>query len=288
MVALALAGCEKDETNSEPVAARFTAGIDGQQFSRAVGTAWSKDDQIGVTGKSGDTEYLNIAYNAAESASDAGFTVADAANAIYFQNADEVTFTAYYPFMGTEKEAAKIITETTEANMQTADWQPTIDFLHGTGTGSKAAPTVAFTFTHRMSKLTLTFKEGADTKLSDMSGYTVIGLKMAGTFDPATGTATTQADAKATALAMTTPGINGAIYTSSLILFPQAVVTGVAVKVTLGGQVYSAQLAITDKELKAGNNYTFNVTVNKSGLVVSKASIKDWDDMGGTDVPAEM
>lgn len=286
VAALALAGCEKDETNSEPVAARFTAGIAGQQLSRAAGTAWTEKDQIGVTGTSGSKAYLNIMYNAAESASEAGFTVYNEANAIYFQNADAVTFTAYYPFAGTEGTAATTITTTIEADDQEADWQPDIDFLYGTGTGKKAAPTVAFTFTHRMSKLTLTFLAGADTKLSDMTGYTVKGLKMAGTFDPATGIASADASASTTDLAMT---ITGDSYTSSLILFPQGVAANsVKVEVTLGGQVFTAPLAITDNELKASNNYTFNVTVNKTGLSITPAKITDWGDKGKTNVPAEM
>lgn len=289
VAALALAGCEKDETNSEPVAARFTAGIAGQGLSRAAGTAWTSGDQIGVTGTSGSKAYLNIMYDAAESASEAGFTVVDKAKAIYFQDANEVEFKAYYPFAGTEETAATAVSKTIGTNDQTPAGQPDIDFLYGTGTGSKAAPTVAFTFTHRMSKLTLTFLAGADTKLSDMTGYTVKGLKMEGTFDPATGIATADASASATDLTMTTSGITGDSYTSSLILFPQgAAANSVKVEVTLGGQVFTAPLAITDNELEASNNYTFNVTVNKTGLSITPAKIEDWGNKGKTDVPAEM
>ena len=287
---LALAGCEKDEKDNTPVAARFTASIDGQQISRAGGTAWTAGDQIGVTGTSGTTEYVNILYNAGESQSDAPFTVVNDENAIYFQNAGEVTFTAYYPFKGTEKIKPEKVTKTISAADQTTTGQPKIDYLYGKGTGSKTSPTVTFTFTHRMSKLTLTFKKGADTKLSGMTAYTVKGLKMSGTFDPTTGTAAANA-VPSTSLTMTPPDLsaNPATYTASLILFPQAAAAGsVSVVVTLDGQKFTAPLAITDNELKAGNNYTFNVTVNKTGLSITPATIDPWDDKGTTEVGAVM
>lgn len=296
---LALASCTSDNEpatpDNGPVAAQVNASIEGT-MTRASGTAWAVDDCIGIsTVGSGLTQYENIPYKyVAAQFSPAG-------NAIYFQDAQEtVTFNAYYPFGGTAGSMPAAIDATTTANDQTAEQQPKIDFLFAEGaTGSKANPTVDFiddhAFRHCMSQITLTFIEGTDMSFdgNSLSSYTLQGLKLSGTFDPATGTAQPKGDAQAEDLdmALTDVTVDKAQYTApSVILFPQEMGGQIGLEVTVNGQTYKAKLTIPDSKqaLEAGNNYTWPVTVSKTGMSVGQAEITGWKAVQGDGTTATM
>ena len=287
-----LASCTNDEvtTPDSPVALQVNASINGAQ-TRAVGNQWSPTDQIGISTVEGtDTYYNNVCYEWNGSS----FTTSPE-SAIYFQSTEEVTFCAYYPFTGTPGAPVKPLTGvSTDATNQSAENQPLIDFLYASGaTASKDAPTVSFTgdhaFTHRMSQVTLTFIEGADMDLDGSWSYTLGGLKLQGTFNPQTGTATAD-EVEAAPLALSLSGVQttNARYTApSLILFPQDAAS-IALTVTIGGRDYTATLTVKDGKLQPGNNYTWDVTVSKTGLVVGDAEIKNWETVNGGGATAEM
>ena len=143
---------------------------------------------------------------------------------------------------------------------------------------------VDFSFSHRMSRLVLNFIAGSDVDLADLSEYTLSGLSMTGSFDTATG------DAKATDTASDLKMDATGITSSSLILFPQAV-TEATLKVVLGGQNYTATLTFPKANavqgLESGYSYTYNVTIKKDGLIVSKADINEWGEGGEFSINAE-
>lgn len=300
-LALTLAACSNDETENqvtnEPTAARFYGEISDATATRAAGTAWTADDAIGVTGKSGDVTYTNIRYKFAEAGQP--FGVATAGNTIYYQDYQSVNFTAYYPFSGTEKSAAQTVSKTIEAADQDVTNksveskftpQSQIDFLYGTGTGARGTDDgkVEFDFEHKMSKLILNFTQGNEVDLNDLTQYKLDGLEMNGTFDPADGTAaaTTTATTKTLTIASTdgnfTPASSAQV-PSSLILFPQTAST-TTLTVTLGSKTYTATLTLPAKTapgasgygLESGKKYTYNVTIGTQEMIVSKADITDW------------
>ncbi|WP_455668867.1 fimbrillin family protein [Phocaeicola sp.] len=299
VLALALTACNNnDETdnkvNGEPVEARFFGEINGATH-RAAGTAWATGDAIGITETSGNTTYTNIKYTYA-GGSNALFTAATTANTIYYQNDNEATFTAYYPFGGTEKTTPADITKTLTADMQDATNksvdskftpQSQIDFLYGTGKGQRTTNDgkVEFKFEHKMSKLVLNFIEGNEVSLNDLSQYTLDGLEMAGTFNPKDGTAA--ASGTATTKTLTIKKEEGSFSgnVSSLILFPQTA-TSATLTVTVNSKTYTATLPLPTKTatgatgngLESGKSYTYNVTVGSKEMTVSKADISDWTD----------
>ena len=290
--ALTLAACTNDETATpdSPVALKVNASI-GTIDTRAAGTQWTLGDQIGISTVEGtDTDYANVCYEW-----DGSSFTTPPESAIYFQSPEVVTFHAYYPFVPTPGTAAAPLTGvSTDATNQTAENQPLIDFLYASGaTASKDAPTVSFTgdhaFTHRMSQVTLTFIEGDDMDLDGAWGYTLGGLKLQGTFNPQDGTATADdVEAKPLVLSLSEVETANARYTaSSLILFPQDAAS-IALTVTLSGQPYTATLTVKDGKLQPGNNYTWDVTVSKTGLVVGDAEIEDWNDVNGGGTTATM
>lgn len=210
---------------------------------------------------------------------------------IYFQTTEEVVFRAYYPYSPT----GGPFPVTTDADAQ--ENQPAIDLLFASGaTGSTSNPDVEFTdktdeggedhsFHHCMSQITLAFEEGSGVNFDLVKpvGYTLSGLKLEGSFDTASGTATVGDQAQAKDLTLT---LDGAVR-SSLILIPQEANT-LPLKVTYNGQTYYATLTVPQGKLKAGDNYIYTVTVRNKGIEVSKAEIATWNEVNGGSVGADL
>lgn len=296
--ALALAACTNDNepatSENGPVAAQVNAGIYGA-LTRASGTEWSEDDEIGITATSQTkTQYTNIAYRFN------GTSFEAEGDGIYFQDINEVTFNAYYPFSGQAGTSAGTVGVSTDKENQTSAKQPGIDFLFASGAkGSKAAPVINFTgdnaFRHCMSRITLTLKEGADIRFAygSLTSYSLKNLYLDGTFDTGTGRTNTNAGAGLKSLDISLSEITADDHeiVSSVILLPQEIADGkISLTVTVAGQTYSATLTIPENKqaLEAGNNYTWPVTVSKTGLSVGQAEIKDWTPVNGGGTTALM
>ena len=201
------------------------------------------------------------------------------------------TFSAYYPYDSN----GGTLTATTDGEAQKN--QPKIDFLYATGaTASTHNPEVNFTdgtkaggkdcsFHHCMSQITLTFEAGDGVSFSAIQpeSYTLSELVLTGSFDTTTGIAKTDEKAQAADLEMPI----SSTLTSSVILFPQAKAS-IGLTVVFSGNDYNATLTVPDGELKAGNNYTYTVTVRNKGLSIASAEITDWNPVISGDVSAEL
>ena len=285
--ALMLAACSNEEVTTVPdgeVALKVNAAISGT-VTRASGTKWDVNDQIGIStvGTTTQTSYANIPYTWNGSSFDSDGTD------IYFQDATEtVTFRAYYPYV-----VSNTYTDvSTSAENQTTANQPKIDFLFATGaTASKGTPTVNFTgdhaFNHCMTQITIEFKEGNDVDFDNglLTAYTLSGMVMSGSFDTETGVATAaDEDAKDLTISLNNVTTTSGAYTTSVIVFPQENVENIPLSVTVDGQTYKATLSVpqtpagseTRTGLQPGCNYRFPVTVNKTDLTVGAAEINDW------------
>lgn len=270
-VAITLASCNSEDNYvEEPVAAQISATIGESTPTRAGDITWNKGDNIGVT-MSG--RYTNIKYTTANG--DGNFT----GTTMYFKNKQEpVTLSAYYPYSGTEGQAPAIIEATTGSERQTVDEQPKFDFLYAVkenATGSD--PKVNFTFNHRMSKLTLTFKDGNEgTHVSMITSCQIDGLVTEGTFNPVSGVCSAKSTAPSP-LNLTPTVVHG-VPLPSLILFPQTV-SKVTLKITDSqNQEYSCELKFDGNRLDSGNNYVYTINVKKTGLNIENHSIANWSD----------
>ena len=286
VLALCAVACTNDNENLNdgPVAAVINAEISDAVSTRASGTAWAERDEIGIS--ESRFGYTNVPYRW-ESGK---FT--PAGTIIFFQDDDPTTFSAYYPYDAD----GGTLTATTDATAQQN--QPAIDFLYATGaTASTHNPEVNFTddtaaggtdcsFHHCMSQITLTFEAGSGVDFTTIkpTGYTLSGLMLTGSFDTTTGTAETDDATAAQDLDMTLT--NGAL-TSSVILFPQTKAS-IGLSVYYNSQPYTATLTIPDGALKAGNNYTYTVTVRNKDLSISSATISDWNPVNGGNVNADL
>ena len=220
-----------------------------------------------------------------------GGTFKEGGMTIYFHTTEDVVFRAYYPYDSN----GGTLTATTDATAQKN--QPKIDFLYATGaTANTHNPTVNFTdgtkaggkdcsFHHCMSQITLTFEAGDGVSFSAIQpeSYTLSELVLTGSFDTTTGIAKTDEKAQAADLEMP---ISSTLI-SSVILFPQAKAS-ISLTVVFNGNDYNATLTVPDGELKAGNNYTYTVTVRNKGLSIGSAEITDWNPVISGDVSAEL
>lgn len=283
---IALTACTNDNevTDNGPVAAVINAEISDAVATRASGTAWAERDEIGIS--ENRFGYTNVPYRLENG------KFIPAGTIIFFQDDDPTTFSAYYPYDAD----GGTLTATTDATAQQN--QPAIDFLYATGaTASTHNPEVNFTddtaaggtdcsFHHCMSQITLTFEAGSGVDFTTIkpTGYTLSGLMLTGSFDTTTGTAETDDATAAQDLDMTLT--NGAL-TASVILFPQTKAS-IGLSVYYNSQPYTATLTIPDGALKAGNNYTYTVTVRNKDLSISSATISDWNPVNGGNVNADL
>ena len=288
VTALSFAACTNDEVTTDgEVVLKVNAAISGTA-TRASGSQWANGDEIGITGGI----YTNRPY--AYGSSTGRFTAT--AGDIYFQDTNPVTFSAYYPYTanGTYADVS------TSASNQTAENQPKIDFLYASGAvADKDNSTVNFTndhaFSHCMTQITIDFKEGDDIDFDGglLTGYSLAGMVLQGSFDTATGVATV-ADKEAEELSIALSGVTTAndIYTTSVIVFPQSSVVRIGLTVTVEGQLYKSTLTVPDtgngSGLQPGTNYRFPVTVSKTGLTVGTVEINDWTTVTGTGSTALM
>lgn len=282
---IALTACTNDNevTDNGPVAAVINAEISDAVATRASGTTWADKDEIGIS--ENRFGYTNVPYRLENG------KFIPAGTIIFFQDDDPTTFSAYYPYDAD----GGTLTATTDATAQQN--QPAIDFLYATGaTASTHNPEVNFTddtaaggtdcsFHHCMSQITLTFEAGSGVDFNTIkpTGYTLSGLVLEGSFDTTTGTAETDANAQTADLTME---LNG-VLTSSVILFPQST-TSIELSVNYNSQPYTATLTIPEGALKAGNNYTYTVTVRNKDLSISSATISDWNPVNGGNVNADL
>ena len=282
---IALTACTNDNemTDNGPAAAVINAEISDAVTTRASGTTWADKDEIGVS--ENRFGYTNVRYRRANGKFE------PAGSIIFFEDDASTTFSAYYPYDSN----GGTLTATTDDKAQQN--QPDIDFLYATGaTASTHNPEVNFTdgtkaggkdcsFHHCMSQITLTFEAGSGVDFSTIQpeSYTLSGLVLTGSFDTTTGIAKTDEKAQAADLEMPI----SSTLTSSVILFPQAKAS-IDLTVVFNGNDYKATLTVPDGELKAGNNYTYTVTVRNKGLSIGSAEIADWNPVISGDVSAEL
>ena len=271
-LALTLAACNNDNENLNdgPVAAQFTAAIGDNvtattRVSGTNGTKWDKGDCIGITGGS----YSNVPY---VTEGNGNFEPASIDDIIYFDNTDEVTFRAYYPYKDDNEMTEGKIAATTNAKAQ--EVQTRHDFLFANGAkGSTYNPDVSFTganaFSHCMSRITLNFKGGSGVTIptDGPTSYTLKGLLLEGTFDPANGQTATTANSAADVT------LSGSL--TSSIFFPQEVAS-IDMEISLNGNIYNATLPVDEGKLQSGKEYHYEITISHKGVMVN-ASIKAWD-----------
>lgn len=302
LVMMAFTACNNDDSENvvggKQNVATFTASIDGRMGTRAYDQIWEDGDAIGITGTTGGKAYENVQY---ETHGGGNFNVSVDGSEIYYQDNNDVAFTAYYPW----NESTTITASTLEqAN------QKSFDFLYATGTGKKAAPNVAFNFEHKMTKVVLNILKGADISIDEVKAAKLAlgGFLSEGSFDGLAGTAAATAGDLATLEfanntanedynAPKRESADAVAYT--LILYPQTFAAALPFSATLEGmQAFNANLDFTAANTAAndenpgnywtgGRQYNLSITLHKTKITVENCTIQPWNEVDGGNVDAQ-
>lgn len=270
-LALALVACgDENELASDvqlldsPKEVSFSAGI----LSRASGSNWNKDDEVGISATGSGQSYSNVLYKVAEAGASVAFN--PAGEAICYTADAPMSFTAYYPY-----------NETLDKGFiykNTAVTQDKVDFLWASVDDRpySEAPVVSFTFRHQMALL-----EVQVTSDDDLSGQSVVigGLKHDGGFNTATGEAKPKDEAQAqdwtvgTAASATEFDFSGFIY-------PQD-----ANELTVKVGELKAKLSLGEDVFQAGYKYTVTATIVdgkiSAQITIDGNTIEGWKDAAG-------
>ena len=232
------------------------------------------------------TQYTNMHY--VTTAGDGNFTHSGGSSSgIFFQDADEtVYFRAYYPFDKDSQENNGEVTITDVRTDNQSD-QKNFDFMFATGaTASKNSPTVKFNntdngttdarFKHMMTRLVLNIttdiEAGFTADQVENGAYSLSGIRHSGTFNTENGTAVATGEVTDNWEITDYISYNNNIGTCSLILYPQ---TGASLtfSATIDGQTYTGTLT---PAFAASTSYSYDISIQKTGLVISSGTIQDW------------
>lgn len=290
-----LGGCDNLNDNivdNTPVKLRISSAIN-KMATRAAGTAWAPGDRIGVTAKKADGTVLctNMPYVTTEG--DGVFT--PEGEAFYFQDKDEVTFTAYYPFSGTAGELpgvkGVIDVSTSGYEAQKPENQPQIDFLFANAKGSSAHPDVQLRFRHCMSRIVLNFLPGDGIASLDEISYELLWMNLYGFFNTLSGTAEDDTGLTGSSIRLTVP-YNDNGMSSALILYPQSNLDREKVLLlTMRGTTYEARFLLPEnkennnvREIVAGHTYIYNVKINNKTMTIDLATVNSWGEGSSEDI----
>ena len=148
---------------------------------------------------------------------------------------------------------------------------------------SRTPAAVPLTFTHLLTKIDVSLNAGSGFTQAEMANavVSILGTKPTTTFNVQNATVGT-ASGDATAI---TAGTGAA---TSAIIVPQALAAGSNfIQVTIGGgnYIYKLPAAIT---FASSTKYTYNLTVNKTGLTLSGTTITPWNSVAPIDGTAEL
>ncbi|WP_295769018.1 fimbrillin family protein [uncultured Mucilaginibacter sp.] len=280
--------CKKDKNNKPEVtdpralsAVKFTSSINGQIKTKAVGDKWEANDAIGVYMKTGTGLSNILAANKSYATNgDGAFAASATDQTIYYPENGAVDFIAYYPYK-TSLTGTNYPVDVAVQNNQSA-----IDLLYSANaTGlSKTSTTANLVFTHQLSKIEFTVKNGAG--VADLNGLTVSlgGQNTKADFDLATGTLANQS---ATAdISAKTTAQNATVLAEAIVL-PLVDASGKVVIFSLPAGQFKLTLPAATK-FEAGKKYTYEIelknetSTNPNPVAVAlSASITNWTTVPG-------
>lgn len=267
-----LASCTNEEMNEglgtdTPI--QVTASVEGALTTRTDNSTESLST-FGLSIKDGESYDGDYAGENILAESENGTWTLD--KTVLYKGSGQ-TYYAYAPYK--EGHTGESLTFTVDANQATNDLQGS-DLLYAAGNVDD--PTLAITFSHMLSKLTVTLTpEGFGTDEVSFTGVTLRGTLPTTTLNLTDGTVDT-ATGTATGITMCPTGTNN---TYECILVPQTVKYSVVIDAKVNNSpksyVYTPANAY---EFKSNNSYTLTLTVRKADepTAIEGIDVKGWDE----------
>ncbi len=245
---------------------KITSGI----ATRASGTTWDDNDQIGVFAEQGAEIFgANVPYSTALGGATGNFTADD--EPIYFPRTGQMSITAYYPYTASTTLTAYAVDVADQTEPEK------IDLMSASATSAKSTNAVPLRFYHRLSQLTLTLQAGDGVTTDELRGATVSvwDLTTDATYNLSTNAIELGGTVQDIALNVTDDGLK-----ATAIVVPQdASDVLFAINVPGFDENYTSINAI---EFKSGKNHNFTVTIGREEFTMSGSTIEDWDDTAAT------
>lgn len=241
----------------------FATAVEGATATRATAEGnWTGGEEVAIQIGDETKKY--------QAAAGGNLSIATGADPFYWQNTNDITVNAWYPYNGT-KPADDALRVKADQSKDT-DYQAS-DYLEVNGA------TVAFSnpillFTHRTAKVAVTLVAG--NGVGDVSGAVVTFLNLSGVESDGN---------EVTPKTETESGVT----TYTALLVPQQMQGQKFIKVALGGYDYFyTPTGEDDANLRKGKLHTYKITVAKTGLTVTSSSVSPWTgDKEGVDGNAQ-
>jgi len=278
-----VSSCKKDdyrklEKGSESEV-QFTSAIIGNQVTKASGTKWDANDEIGVFMKQGTGLSNVLSANKKYLTQGDGNFKATGSDLINYPETGKVDFIAYYPYVSSVSNNNLGINITDQSN------QAKIDVMYSNNaTGlDKASGAAKLEFAHKLSKIELLVKTGEG--VANLNGLKSVynGINTVSSMDLATGTI---------AAGSTAANVNAKITAQNTDQFVEAILipgdySAKEVVFTVGTENFKWTLA-ANTSYESGKKYTYTIVL-QSGVTGNKvavegtATITDWNAVtGGT------
>lgn len=266
----------------------FTAQVDGLPATRATTdtdgkTSWENNDPVAISMDGGASHKQ---YKISNTGTGAMSPDGDA-NILYWSKTQE-TLAAWSPVsctIGSNTGSGEVSITDQHSGFGTLE-----NILHAPAkdyTYSSSNP-VAFSFRHALAKVKVTLQKGDGMGNSDLSGATVTFMGYtAGTLGYG---GMTGSGSNGDIIPKTETPANGGASTYTALLIPQNMQGKKFIKVTVGTNTaardyYYTPTNSTDADLVGGKQYTYTITVKKTGLQVESVTAS-WND-NATDSDAE-
>lgn len=277
-----LGSCAKRDDNlNELQAISFKGKINellATMNTGAAATSWLAGDKIGVfMVDNGTVDITENNSNRAYVFSANQFSPEIGQEVYYPVSNSSVDFIAYYPY-----QTGSILTTAVSLNVADQNDLQKIDFLYakstnaGVGFNKTAGTGVPLIFDHTLSKIVIKPEAGAGLDSSDpiwnTMGITIEGLNTTCDFDLSTGLLSNISKPATIIPFVRTAGIR-----YEAIVIPEVYATAGAVTFNfqIGSDIFTLK-SKANETFEAGKEYTYTVTVNKTGLALDNVTIKDW------------
>ena len=301
IVAIIITSCNKNEETIIPEDTRkevkFTSNIVlNHVMTRMAGDRWNKNDAIGIfmfneTLTAIVEAKINIKYITQSEGKVGDFEVDS--ETIYFpDNGDKVQFMSYYPYTTSlDYNIYKV-----DVSNQTS--QSSIDLLHSfkfTLYDKTTPEPVKLIFDHALTKININVKPGIGLVASDLKNIAVAfeGLNRKADFNLLTGQLTNLSDMN-TIIPLKVNAADGYEHSYESIVIPTEDISNAMITIDLQNGDASRNINSdiflwkyqANTSLSKGTQYTYNITVNRTGIIV-EAEINEWIDGGENDIIAE-
>lgn len=269
----------------------FTAAVDGPVSTRAtVDNSWEGTEEVAVMVDGGVKKY--------KAAGNGALTPDDAGNSHYWSSTQPVTIQAWYSSVYSDTSPVSF---TIQMNQNNGAGYQQSDMLYAIQSATyNLQGQVSLTFKHLPAKVVVNLKQGDGVTADEVKNATVTLINQA----TISGTINVNESSKECTVAQAASGMAEIIPQSTTsatsdyqkavqaLLVPQQMKDKPFIKVTIGANAAARDYYYTptmdaEGNLHAGKQYTYNISVKKTGLVVTLSASDAWGDGGNTDVTSK-